>query len=111
MTEDDRLILDFAARWWKTAGAQHDAITAELGLSPTRYNVVDMLRQARTITTRAQLDVLPVGTVVRDHEADIMVYGPTGEGESAWWYDGDPYRADEVDLPALVLWRPEDGDQ
>ena len=72
------------------------------------------LRQARTITTRAQLDVLPVGTVIRDHEADIMMYGPTGEGESAWWYDGDPldpYGPGEVDLPALVLWRPEDGDQ
>lgn len=37
MNDDDKLILDFAARWWKTSGAQHDAITAELGLSPTRY--------------------------------------------------------------------------
>lgn len=65
--------------------------------------------QARTIATIDQLDALPVGTVVRDHETDIMVSGPTGEGESAWWYDGDPYRANEVDLPALVVWTPADG--
>ena len=76
-----------------------------------REHVAATWQQARTITTIAQLDALPVGTVVRDHEADIMVYGPTGEGESAWWYDGDPYRANEVDLPALVVWRPDGGDQ
>ena len=37
MTDDDRALLDFAAKWWQAAGNQHDAITAELGLTPTRY--------------------------------------------------------------------------
>ncbi|GED96439.1 DUF3263 domain-containing protein [Gordonia crocea] len=37
MTDEDRALLDFADRWWRTAGAQHDAITRELGMTPTRY--------------------------------------------------------------------------
>lgn len=37
LTDDDKALLDFAAKWWRTAGAQHGAIIAELGLTPTRY--------------------------------------------------------------------------
>lgn len=37
MTDDDRKLLDFAARWWRHAGAQHDAIESDLGITPTRY--------------------------------------------------------------------------
>lgn len=106
-------------RAWCTCGWHSDQVLPDSEVRPGYKSlvgeswhddhVVDMLRQARTITTRAQLDVLPVGTVVRDHEADIMVSGPTGEGDTAWWYDGDPHRANEVDLPALVVWTPADG--
>lgn len=31
MTDDDRALLDFAAKWWQAAGNQHDAITADPG--------------------------------------------------------------------------------
>ncbi|MFT4199826.1 DUF3263 domain-containing protein [Gordonia sp. (in: high G+C Gram-positive bacteria)] len=37
MTDDDKALLDFAEKWWRQAGAQHDAIDRELGLTPTRY--------------------------------------------------------------------------
>lgn len=37
MTDDDRRMLDFAGRWWRTAGAAEDAIRAEFGLSATRF--------------------------------------------------------------------------
>lgn len=37
MTDADRMLLDFADRWWQRAGNQHDAIQDELGLTPTRY--------------------------------------------------------------------------
>ena len=37
MTDDDRRMLDFAGRWWRTAGAAEDAIRAEFGISATRF--------------------------------------------------------------------------
>lgn len=92
-----------------TCGERVHVRTGDLMWQARDAHVAQTWEQSRTITTRAQLDALPVGTVVRDHEADIMVYGPTGEGESSWWYDGDPHRANEVDLPALVVWTPADG--
>lgn len=37
MTDDDRLLLEFAARWWRNSGAAETAIRNELGLSPVRF--------------------------------------------------------------------------
>lgn len=37
MTDDDRRMLDFAGRWWRTAGAAEDAIRREFGISVTRF--------------------------------------------------------------------------
>lgn len=37
MIDTDRRILDFEAQWWRAAGAKADAITAEFGLTQTRY--------------------------------------------------------------------------
>lgn len=37
MTDDDRRMLDFAGRRWRTAGAAEDAIRAEFGISATRF--------------------------------------------------------------------------
>lgn len=37
MIDTDRRILDFEAKWWRTAGAKADAIMAEFGMTQTRY--------------------------------------------------------------------------
>lgn len=37
MTELERQIMQFEARWWRIAGSKESAIVAELGLKPTRY--------------------------------------------------------------------------
>ncbi|MBY4571210.1 hypothetical protein ACN95_14415 [Gordonia sihwensis] len=37
MTDDDRALLDFAARTWRDRGAHADAVRTELGMSTTRY--------------------------------------------------------------------------
>jgi hypothetical protein len=42
LTDRDRALLDFEARWWaaqwrRHAGAKEEAVRAELGLSPARY--------------------------------------------------------------------------
>ena len=37
MTDDDRRMLDFAGRWWRTSGAAEDAIRREFGISTTRF--------------------------------------------------------------------------
>lgn len=37
LTDRDRAILEFEARWQRHAGAKEEAIRAELGLSPARY--------------------------------------------------------------------------
>lgn len=37
MTDDDRRLLDFAARTYRDRGAHADAVRTELGLSVTRY--------------------------------------------------------------------------
>ncbi|GAA1881538.1 DUF3263 domain-containing protein [Williamsia serinedens] len=37
MTDDDKQVLEFAARWWRNSGAAETAIRNELGLSPVRF--------------------------------------------------------------------------
>lgn len=37
MTDEDRLLLDFAAGTYRDRGAHADAVRAELGMSVTRY--------------------------------------------------------------------------
>lgn len=37
MTDDDRALIDFAAKQWRTPGAHAAAVRTELGLSVTRY--------------------------------------------------------------------------
>ncbi|QDM56385.1 helix-turn-helix DNA binding domain protein [Gordonia phage Sidious] len=37
MTDDDRAVLDFAARRWNRSGNQADAIRAEFDMSVTRF--------------------------------------------------------------------------
>lgn len=37
MTDDDRTLLDFAARTWRDRGAHADAVRTELGMTTTRY--------------------------------------------------------------------------
>lgn len=37
MTDEDRALLDFAGKQWRSPGAHADAVRAELGLSVTRY--------------------------------------------------------------------------
>jgi hypothetical protein len=37
LTDSDKALLDFAARWYRFPGAQAEALTTELGLSATTY--------------------------------------------------------------------------
>ncbi|WP_134324680.1 DUF3263 domain-containing protein [Cumulibacter soli] len=37
LSERDRAILDFEARWWRYAGAKEQAASDELGVTGTRY--------------------------------------------------------------------------
>lgn len=37
LTDQDKAMLDFAALWWKHAGAQEAAIRERFDCSPTRY--------------------------------------------------------------------------
>lgn len=37
MTDDDRTLLDFAARTYRDRGAHADAVRTELGMTTTRY--------------------------------------------------------------------------
>ena len=62
-----------------------------------------------TIATAEELGALPVGTVIRDSDGALFEYSPDGEGDIAWWYDGDPHPLSDVDLPATVLYRPDRG--
>lgn len=79
-------------------------------------DVINALRDHRTVTTTEQLDALPEGSVVRA--------GDSWRGPGAWtkgranggevWFHwaleyGEP--AGEIPLPALVLWNPEEDDQ
>jgi hypothetical protein len=37
LSDRDRALLEFEARWTRHAGAKEEAIRAELGMSPSRY--------------------------------------------------------------------------
>lgn len=37
LTDDQKAIIDFAARWWKYAGAQEQAIRDDFEISGTRF--------------------------------------------------------------------------
>lgn len=58
------------------------------------------------LTTIAQLDALPVGSVIRDNEGDVLKsYARTKNQANAWMAIGGPCRflSDEIPLPATLL--------
>jgi len=56
----------------------------------------------RTITTAAELDALPPGTIIRE---GILTFSKWGSG--AWGtFSGSTYSSDRVDLPVTVLYEP-----
>ena len=101
----------FPLGYFCTCGERVHVRTGELMWQARDAHVAQTWQRVRTITTIDQLDALPVGTVIRDREGCVMEHGPNGEGDTVWWCDGDPLGARDVDLPAFILWRPEDGDQ
>ncbi|UAW08331.1 hypothetical protein SEA_WHITNEY_84 [Gordonia phage Whitney] len=72
-------------------------------------HVAEVIRAAQTVRTLDELNDLPVRSVIRDATGAVFDYGPDGEGDTVWWYDGDPEEATDVELPAIVLWPPADG--
>jgi len=80
---------------------------------PNRHpeHVEQMWREARTITSSEQLDALPAGTVIRDHQSEfgcIFEKSADGEGEVPWWHDGEPhYDLTEINLSALLIHHPD----
>lgn len=57
------------------------------------------------VTTKEELEQLPLGTVVLDETDDLMQYLPDGEGDSYWMRIGDTgiYGPEDVFLPAQVV--------
>lgn len=51
LTDSDKAILDFAARWYRLPGAHAEAVGAELGLSETTYwrKVNDLLERPEAL--------------------------------------------------------------
>ena len=58
---------------------------------------------ARTVTTVEELDALPEGTMIRDSE------GTVAENWDGTWYVTGAGRYWNEDLPATVLYEPEEG--
>lgn len=66
-------------------------------------------REGRMLRTVEQLDALPPSAVVRAGGAVLEAASRPGQQANAWVGAGGPYRrtADEVPLPALLLWTPD----
>ena len=61
---------------------------------------------ARTVTTEEELDALPEGTVVRDHD------GAVAENWDCTWFSTDGYRYlhETSAFPATVLYEPKESE-
>lgn len=68
----------------------------------------DAWREACMIRNVAELDALPVGSVIRCGD-DILIRSDQYLGGLCWRYnpDSDPMLLIDDDLPALLLWTPE----
>lgn len=93
--------------------AQGDDLTIELG----RRGASELLEllsppKPRTVNSAAELDALPVGSVVRELEDAPSVFEKVAyeEGETGWEMPGDLhwYTPVEIALPATVLFTPGD---
>ncbi|WP_280201293.1 hypothetical protein [Nocardia cyriacigeorgica] len=67
---------------------------------------------ARVIETAEELDALPNGTIIRDADGDV--FEASADGRVFWatlpdsgWHTDHGFAADELTLPAVVLWEPE----
>ena len=62
------------------------------------------------VTTAEELDALPVGSVVLDHDREVRAYIARNQTEPAqWWHVGEAstFPRGNLMLPATVLYRPE----
>lgn len=71
-------------------------------------HVAAVYREARTITTREQLDAMQARTVIRDDDGEIYERDRSGGGDLKWYWPGPVAERVDPELPALVLWLPED---
>lgn len=69
-------------------------------------------REARTVRTDEELDALPIGAVVHTTVSEYrrVIDGGEFDTEEGWVPIGESiaFSHDCIDLPALVLWAPED---
>lgn len=75
-------------------------------------HVVAALREARTVSAVEGIDALPTGTVVLENGADGFVmesYWDFVWQEKRWLYPGDDDPQRYPDLPALILYLPDEG--
>ncbi|MEJ9078569.1 hypothetical protein WKY82_09125 [Gordonia malaquae] len=68
-------------------------------------HVADAWREARTVRTDEEL---PYGTVIRDSHGYVLQNTSGHPGNPSWWGPGDDMSS-LPELPALILWTPEDG--
>lgn len=65
-------------------------------------------RKPRTITTKDELDALPMDTVIRDDDEYVWERWSLFAKTTNWRCAGAPdLEGDEVALPADVIWEPE----
>ena len=67
--------------------------------------------QPRRIETVEELDALPVGAVLRGHRGEVFELWVDMHGKPLWYMAGGVQRPTTFDLPALLLWSPEVGDE
>ena len=84
------------------------SIVTDQDADDAAHNVVRLAEEhfkPRTITTVEELDALAENTVIRDAEPATMQLM-----DGRWWSvgSGNPWDADMLDLPATVIYTPEE---
>lgn len=82
--------------------------TREFSAEALAEHVAAAYREARTITTREQLDSLPLATIIYSRFGHGCILEKSRHHEWGYPNSDDECALDVAHLPALVLWLPED---
>jgi hypothetical protein len=79
-----------------------DAYGREYALAEADVILAAGYRKPRTVTTVAELDALPAGSVIRESLLVCIKWGSGSWGT----FSGDSYDSSRIDLPVTVLYTP-----
>lgn len=79
LSDRDRAILDFEARWWQHPGLKEEAIRSELGISPARYYQV--LAALADSVAALRYDPMLIKRVQRGRQARLAARERRASGE------------------------------